>query len=127
MSHILPHKVDRIEAPFVVACEGYNDVCLIDQLLNQRGITNCRVGCPSRTGVGGQGKDFWTGTSPHSILQPKEKLRVLCVGFLSSSMPTKIHKRHLLLPAMPSHSRGFLSLTQLSSLRTSRMSGPPCT
>lgn len=58
MSHILPHKVDRIETPFVVACEGYNDVCLIDQLLDQRGITNCSVGCPSTTGVGGQGKDF---------------------------------------------------------------------
>jgi hypothetical protein len=58
MSQILPHKVERIEAPFVVACEGYNDVCLIDRLLDKWSITNCRVGCPSTTGVGGQGKDF---------------------------------------------------------------------
>ena len=58
MSFILPHKVERIEAPFVVACEGYSDVCLVDKLLEQRGITNCRVGCPSRTGVGGEGKDY---------------------------------------------------------------------
>jgi hypothetical protein len=58
MSHILPHKVERIEAPFVVACEGYNDVCLIDKLIDQCSITNCRIGCPSRTGVGGEGKDF---------------------------------------------------------------------
>jgi hypothetical protein len=58
MSHILPHKVERIEAPFVVACEGYNDVCLIDKLIDQCSITNCRTGCPSRTGVGGEGKDY---------------------------------------------------------------------
>ena len=58
MSWILPHKVERIETPFVIACEGYNDVCLIDKLLGQRGITNCRVGCPSRAGSGGDGKDF---------------------------------------------------------------------
>jgi hypothetical protein len=58
MSHILPQKVERIEVPFVVACEGYNDVCLIDKLIDQCSITNCRIGCPSRTGVGGEGKDF---------------------------------------------------------------------
>jgi hypothetical protein len=58
MSLILPHKVERIEAPFVVACEGFGDVCLVEQLLKLRQIENCRVGCPSRTGVGGDGKDY---------------------------------------------------------------------
>ena len=58
MSYILPHKVERIDAPFVVACEGFGDVCLAEQLLKIKRIENCRVGCPSRTGVGGDGKDY---------------------------------------------------------------------
>ena len=58
MSLILPHKVERIETPFIVACEGFNDVCFVEQLLNIKRIENCRVGCPSRTGVGGDGKDY---------------------------------------------------------------------
>jgi len=58
MSLILPHKVERIESPFIVACEGFADVCLVEQLLKLKKITTCRVGCPSRTGVGGDGKDF---------------------------------------------------------------------
>jgi hypothetical protein len=58
MSNILPHKVEQIDAPYVVACEGYGDICLISKLLECRGIRNCSVGCPSRTGVGGDGKDY---------------------------------------------------------------------
>jgi hypothetical protein len=58
MNYILPHKVERIESPFIVACEGFADVCLIEQLLTLRSTENCRVGCPSRTGVGGDGKDY---------------------------------------------------------------------
>lgn len=58
MSLILPHKVEEIGAPFVVVCEGYGDVCLIDGLLQLNGIENCKVGCPSRTGTGGDGRDF---------------------------------------------------------------------
>src|ERR1019366_10075336 len=58
MSWILPHKVQTIDFPYVVACEGFGDVCLVDQLLQLKGITNCATGCPSRTGVGGDGKDF---------------------------------------------------------------------
>ncbi|MGD0548402.1 MAG: DUF3226 domain-containing protein, partial [Terracidiphilus sp.] len=58
MSLILPQKVERIESPFIVACEGFGDVCLVEQLLKFRQIENCRVGCPSRVGVGGDGKDF---------------------------------------------------------------------
>jgi hypothetical protein len=58
MSLILPHKVERIESPFVVACEGFGDVCLVEKLLQLEQIENCRVGCPSRTGVGGDGKDY---------------------------------------------------------------------
>src|ERR1035438_806935 len=58
MSYILPQKVERIESPFIVACEGYGDVCFVDKLFELKKIENCRVGCPSRTGVGGDGKDF---------------------------------------------------------------------
>lgn len=55
---ILPHKVERVESPFIVACEGFGDVCLVEKLLELKEIDNCRVGCPSRTGVGGDGKDY---------------------------------------------------------------------
>lgn len=58
MNYILPHKVERIEFPFIVACEGFGDVCLVDQLLKLKSIDNCRVGCPSQAGVGGMGKDY---------------------------------------------------------------------
>jgi hypothetical protein len=58
MSSILPHKVEQIEVPFVVACEGFGDVCLVEQLLKLRNIGNCRVGCPSRAGTGGDGRDY---------------------------------------------------------------------
>jgi len=58
MSLILPHRVERIESSFIVACEGFGDVCLVEQLLQLKKITDCRIGCPSRTGVGGDGKDY---------------------------------------------------------------------
>jgi len=58
MSLILQQKVERIESQFIVACEGFGDVCLVEKLLQFKRIENCRVGCPSRTGVGGDGKDF---------------------------------------------------------------------
>lgn len=58
MRLILPHKVERIEAPYLVACEGFGDACLVEKLLEFNRIANCRVGCPSRTGVGGDGKDY---------------------------------------------------------------------
>jgi hypothetical protein len=58
MSFILPHRVERIESPYIVACEGFGDVCLVEKLLQSIQVENCRVGCPSRTGVGGDGKDF---------------------------------------------------------------------
>ena len=58
MSSILPHRVQHFELPYSVVCEGFGDVCLVDQLLQLKGITNCGVGCPSRTGVGGDGKDY---------------------------------------------------------------------
>jgi hypothetical protein len=57
MSHILPQKVERIESPFIVACEGFGDVCLVEQLLKFKQIENCQVGCPSIPSVGGSGKD----------------------------------------------------------------------
>jgi hypothetical protein len=46
-----------IPLPFLVACEGYGDVCLVDALLKHYRIGNCAVGCPSRDSVGGEGKD----------------------------------------------------------------------
>ena len=58
MSLILPHKVERLDAPYIVACEGFGDVCFVEQLLKIKRIENYRVGCPSRTGVGGDGKDY---------------------------------------------------------------------
>jgi hypothetical protein len=58
MSLILPQKISEIDVPYIVACEGYGDVCLVAKLLEERNITNCKVGCPSRQGVGGDGKDY---------------------------------------------------------------------
>ena len=58
MTLILPHKVSVIDAPYIVVCEGFGDACLVAKLLEHRAIQNCRVGCPSRAGVGGEGKDF---------------------------------------------------------------------
>jgi hypothetical protein len=58
MTYILDRKLNNgIPSPFLIACEGFGDVSLIDVLLRQNQITNCRVGCPSRDSVGGEGKD----------------------------------------------------------------------
>ena len=48
MTFALPRNVSTIPRPFVIACEGYSDLCLIDELLQHHKITNCCVGCPSR-------------------------------------------------------------------------------
>jgi len=53
---ILPHNVGAIPNPFLVVCEGYGDLRLIDALLNSNHIANCDVGCPSDRGGTGSGK-----------------------------------------------------------------------
>jgi hypothetical protein len=58
MKFILPRNLGTgIPSPFFIACEGMSDARLIDELLQHLGIENCRVGCPSRDSVGGEGKD----------------------------------------------------------------------
>jgi len=58
MRFILDRKFKGgINHRFVVACEGYSDVGFISALLEHHNITNCCVGCPSREGTGGEGKD----------------------------------------------------------------------
>jgi hypothetical protein len=47
--------VDVIPQPFWVVCEGFSDAKFITKLIEHAGITNCNVGCPSRTGGHGDG------------------------------------------------------------------------
>jgi hypothetical protein len=56
MSILLDQRVDAIPHPFLVVCEGYGDAKFITKLIEQVGITNCNVGCPSAAGGHGQGK-----------------------------------------------------------------------
>jgi hypothetical protein len=56
MSILLDQKVNVIPHPFLVICEGYSDAKFIAELIKHIGITNCNVGCPSRTGGHGDGK-----------------------------------------------------------------------
>src|SRR5579859_490862 len=48
MTFELPQRVTTLSAPFLIACEGYADVRLVDELLQHNQIANCCVGCPSR-------------------------------------------------------------------------------
>jgi hypothetical protein len=48
MTFELPHKLTDIPKPFLIVCEGYGDVRLIDELLVQQKIQQACVGCPSR-------------------------------------------------------------------------------
>src|SRR5437667_5628624 len=48
MTFELPRRVVTIPRPFLIACEGYGDVRLVDKLLQHHDIGNCCVGCPSR-------------------------------------------------------------------------------
>lgn len=45
---VVPNRVEDIPLPHLIACEGYGDLRLIDELLKHHHIANCNVGCPSR-------------------------------------------------------------------------------
>jgi hypothetical protein len=104
MSLILPHKVERIESPFIVACEGFGDACLVEQLLQRRQMENCRVGCPSRTKVAAYliPGENQTGTLEHLLLQakfaaePSDEARVdsflNCIGKAPLDKPDSLAK-----------------------------------
>ncbi|MGD0510855.1 MAG: DUF3226 domain-containing protein [Candidatus Micrarchaeaceae archaeon] len=47
MTYELEREVKDIPSPFLVVCDGYSDVRLIDKLLQHHHISNCRVGCKS--------------------------------------------------------------------------------
>jgi len=55
MKLMLPHLVDKIPHPFLIACEGYGDAVFFCALLEHMKIANCNVGCPSRAGGHGTG------------------------------------------------------------------------
>lgn len=57
MNILLDHRVEVIPLPFLVVCEGYSDAKFITKLIEHAGIINCNVGCPSRAGGHGEGKD----------------------------------------------------------------------
>jgi hypothetical protein len=40
-----------------VVCEGYGDVCFVNNILGFRHIANCDIGCPSVAGGTGTGRD----------------------------------------------------------------------
>jgi hypothetical protein len=56
MTFELPRTVVTVPLPFLIVCEGYSDLRLLDELLQHHGIGNCSIGCPSR--------DFGKGSFP---------------------------------------------------------------
>jgi hypothetical protein len=93
MSILLDHRVNVIPHSFLVVCEGYSDAKLITKLIEHAGITNCNVGCPSRTGGHGEGKD---AVAPYleavrtSIDLGKAKLQGILVVADANGDPDKI-------------------------------------
>jgi hypothetical protein len=47
MTFELPRRVINIPSPFLIVCDGYSDVRLVDELLQHNKIPNCSVGCRS--------------------------------------------------------------------------------
>jgi hypothetical protein len=82
MSVLLDQRVDVITQPFLVVCEGFSDAKFIAKLIERIGITNCNVGCPSKLGGHGDGKDAirsYLGAVRTSVTLGKARLQGVLV------------------------------------------------